>query len=99
MKEKRDYREVYNDLKFELEQDIINTLKFEYDGQCEFTYEDKIRVWYALGTPLISKVIVKDGELFFKTALYGCTGKFICESDHLEPLKDLNILLEVWEAI
>lgn len=99
MSTRADYREVYNDLLFEVKQDIINTLKLEYDGCCEFSFEDKVRVWYELGTPFISKVYVKEGQLYFKSAVYGCTGKFICECDHLEPLHDIGILLDIWEKI
>lgn len=94
-----DYRELFDDLTQALKQDIITTLTNNYDSCAEFSYEDKIRVKYALGTPLVSKVLVKEGELYFQTALYGCTGKFICESGHLEPLTDRELLLDIWDSI
>ena len=77
----------------------IVIVSFSCKGEAMNFFEDKIMAVGQAQKSLISKIIVKDGGLFFKTALYGCTGKLICESDHLEPLKDLNILLEIWETI
>lgn len=96
----RNYKYEYETLCEDIKRDIIDTLRFYHNGFYRFTLEDKVRVPYAIGTPLISEISVIDNELAFKTALYTCTGILVCESKEFTVMEnDFKLLLEIFDKL
>lgn len=96
----RDYKYEYETLCEDIKRDIIDDLRAYHNGFYQFTLENRVRVPYAIGTPLISEISVIDNDLAFKTALYTCNGTLVCESKEFTVIEnDFKLLLEIFEKI
>lgn len=96
----RNYKYEYETLCEDIKRDIIDDLRAYHNGFYRFTLEDRVRVPYAMGTPLISEISVIDNNLAFKTALYTCGGILVCESKEFTVMEnDFKLLLEIFEKI
>ena len=97
----RDYKKEYNILCEDIKRDIVDDLKAHHDGCYRFTLEDRVRVPYAMGTPLISEIAVIDNcNLGFKTALYTCMGKLVCENKEYTLMEnDFTMLYEIYKKL
>lgn len=96
----RNYKYEYETLCEDIKRDIIDDLRAYHNGFYQFTLEDRVRVPYAMGTPLISEISVIGNDLTFKTALYTCGGTLVCESKEFTVMEnDFKLLLEIFEKI
>ena len=97
----RDYKKEYDILCEDIKHDIVDDLRAHHNGCYKFTLEDRVRVPYAMGTPLISEIAVIDNcNLGFKTALYTCTGKLVCEAKEYTSMEnDFKLLNEIFEKL
>ena len=96
----RNYKYEYETLCEDIKRDIVANLRFYHNGFYQFTLEDRVRVPYAMGTPLISEISVIGNDLTFKTALYTCNGTLVCESKGFTVMEnDFKLLLEIFEKI
>jgi hypothetical protein len=59
----RNYKYEYETLCEDIKRGIIDNLRFYHNGFYQFTLEDRVRVPYAMGTPLISEISVIDNDL------------------------------------
>ena len=97
----RNYKKEYDVLCEDIKRDIVDNLKTHHNGYYRFTLEDRVRVPYAMGTPLISEIVVIDNcKLGFKTALYTCMGKLVCEAKEYTLMEnDFKLLNEIFEKL
>ena len=96
----RNYKYEYETLCEDIKRDIVDELRYNHNGCYRFTLENRVRVPYVMGTPLISEISVIDNDLAFKTALYTCTGTLVCESKEFTVMEnDFKLLLEIFDKL
>lgn len=96
----RDYKYEFDNLCEDIKRDICDKLRSLHNNVYRFTIDDRVRVSYAMGTPLISEITVIENNLAFKTALYTCGGKLVCESkDYTVMDNNFELLYEIYNKL
>ena len=96
----RDYKNEFDNLCEDIKRDICDKLRSSHKNVYRFTIDDRVRAPYAMGTPLISEITVIENNLAFKTALYTCSGKLVCESKEYTLMNNnFELLYEIYSKL